>query len=109
MKPEQESLNIPLSTSTFSWKSQRFFILASALLSLYVIWPASLPLAVSALLVGTPLFWFVFGSTIFHRLTSGLPHIIRFIIILFAVLLFAKLLVVIVSWFAVVLGSYGIA
>jgi hypothetical protein len=109
MKPEPESLNIPLSTSSFSWRSQRFFILASALLSLYVIWPVSLPLAVCALLVGTPLFWLIFGSNIFHRLTSGLPHVIRFIIVLFAVLAFAKLLVVIVNWFAVVLGSYGIA
>ena len=109
MKPEQESLNIPLSTSTFSWRSQRFFILASALLSLYVIWPTSLPPAVCALLVGTPLFWFVFGSNIFHQLTSGLPHVFRFIIVLFAVLVFAKLLVAIVNWFAVMLGSYGIA
>jgi hypothetical protein len=103
MKPEQELLNIPLSTSAFSWKSQRFFILASALLSLYIIWPVSLPLAVCGLLVGTPLFWLIFGSNIFHRLTSGLPRVIRFIIVLFAVLVFAKLLVVIVNWFAVIL------
>jgi hypothetical protein len=109
MKPEPESLNIPLSTSGFRWESQRFFILASALLSLYVIWPASLLLAVCALLVGTPLFWFIFGSTVFHRLTSGLPHVIRFIIVLFAVIAFAKLLVVIVNWLSQVLGSYGIA
>ena len=109
MKSEPESLNITLPTSSFTWRAQRFFILASALLSLYVIWPTSLALAVCALLVGTPLFWLIFGSNIFHRLTSGLPHVIRFIIILFAVLAFAKLLVMIVNWLAVILGSYGIA
>jgi hypothetical protein len=109
MKTEPKPLNIPLSTSANSWRSQGFFILASALLSLYVIWPAPLPLAVCALLVGTPLFWLIFGSNIFHRLTSGLPQVIRFIIVLFSVLVFAKLLVVIVNWFAVMLGSYGIA
>jgi hypothetical protein len=109
MKTEPESLNIPLPTSAFSWRSQRFFILASALLSLYVIWPISLVVAICALSVGTPLFWLIFGSGIFHRLTSGLPHAIRFIIFLFAVLALAKLLVMAVNWFAVVLGSYGIA
>lgn len=110
MKLEPKSLEIPLSSPAFSWRSQRIFILASALLSLYVIWPVSLPLAVFALFVGTPLFWSIFGSNIFHRLTSGLPHIIRFVIVLFAVLAFAKLLVVIVNWFAVVLdSSYGLA
>jgi hypothetical protein len=109
MKPEPESLNILLPTSSFTWKSQRFFILASALLSLYVIWPTSFVLAVCALSVGTPLFWVIFGSNIFHRLTSGLPQVIRFIIILFVTLAFAKLLVMIVNWLAVLLGSYGIA
>ena len=109
MKTEPESLNIPLPTSAFSWRYQRFFILAGAFLSLYVVWPASLVISVCALSVGTPLFWLIFGSGIFHRFTNGLPRAVRFVLFLFTVLAFIKVLVLIVNWFAVVLGSYGIA
>lgn len=109
MKPEQESLNIPLSSSSFSWESQRFFILASALLALYVAWPVSITLAVTALVVGTPLFWFIFGSGIFQRLTSGLPRPFPFLLVLVGVYVAAKFLVWFLGWFAVALNSHGIA
>lgn len=109
MKIEHESLNIQLPPSSFNWRPQRLFILASALLALYVVWPTSIALAVASLLVGTPLFWLIFGSNIFHRLTAGLPRPIRFLVVLVGVYAAAKFLVWFVGWFAVVWGSYGIA
>jgi Flp pilus assembly protein TadB len=104
MKPESESLNIKLPPSSYRWRSQRFFILACALLSLYVVQPTSLLLGVATLLIGTPLFWLIFGSTIFSRRTSGLPQFARFVIVLFPVYVFSKLLVTIVSWLGANLG-----
>ena len=109
MKLEPESLNIKLPPSSFSWRSQRLFILASALLALYVVWPTSTALAVASLLVGTPLFWLIFGSGIFHRLTAGLPQLLRFLVVLVGIYAAAQFLVWFVGWFAVVWGRYGIA
>ena len=109
MKLEPESLNIKLPPSSFHWRSQRLLILASALLALYVVWPTSIALALASLLVGTPLFWLIFGSSIFHRLTAGLPRLLRFVIVLMGVYAAAKVLVRCVGWFAVVWGSNGTA
>jgi hypothetical protein len=108
MKSEPETLNITLPASPFTWRAQRFFILASALLSLYVIWPTSVTLAVCALLVGTPLFWLIFGSNIIFRYTTGMP-IVRFIVVATLVYLAAKLLALGAPLLAQVLGGYVIA
>ena len=107
MKLKPSSLNIKLPPPTLTWRLQWLFILVSALLSLYVIWPSSLVNAVCAVLVGTPLFWFIFGSNIIFRFTSGMP-LLRFAIIIITFYVFAKFLVVAVKWLSVLLSTYGI-
>ncbi len=105
MKPEPEPLNIPLPTSSFTWQKQRFLILVSAFLSLYVILPTSLALAVCALLVGTPLFWLIFGSGIVPRYTFG---ILIFRVVVFAALAYlaVKLIIFVVPLLAHLLVGY---
>jgi hypothetical protein len=70
--------------------------------------PSSLILAVCTVLIGTPLFWFIFGSNLVFRHTSGMP-VVRFFVIVTLVYLVAKLLSWAVSEFAKLLASYGIA
>ena len=77
-------------------------------MSLYVIWPTSLALAVCALFVGTPLFWLIFGSNIVFRYTSGMP-IVRFFVIATLVYLAAKLLALGAPLLAQLLGGHVIA
>lgn len=108
MKLEPESLNIQVPPS-FNWRSQSLFILASALLAIYVVWPTSFSLAVASLVFGTPLFWLIFGSGIFQRLTTGLPRPLPFLVVLVGVYLAAKFLVWFLAWFAAVLSSHGLA
>jgi hypothetical protein len=104
MKLEPESLNIQIPPS-FTWRSQLLFILASALLSLYVVWPTSIAIALTTLAVGTPLFWFIFGSGMLQRLTAGLPRPIPFLVVLVGVYAVAKLLLWFLECFAVLWSS----
>jgi hypothetical protein len=105
---EPKSLNIKLPPSIFTWRSQRFLILMAAALSLLVVMPSSLVLAGCTVLVGTPLFWLVFGSRVVFRYTSGMP-IVRFFVVVSLVYLGAKLLALAAPWLAKFLGGYGVA
>ena len=104
MDIEPKSLNINLPPSISTWRSQRFFILMAAALSLLAVMPSSLGLAVCAVLVGTPLFWLIFGSRVVFRYTSGMP-IVRFFVIVTLVYLVAKLLAFAAPWLAKLLGG----
>jgi hypothetical protein len=106
MKLEPNSLNISLPPSSLTWQSQRFFLVGSALLSLLVIWPSSLTIAVLAVLVGTPLFWLMFGTGLIHRVTSGKPTLVKFVIVVGIYLLLSLVLGALVKWLASFLGSY---
>ena len=108
MNVEPKSLNMKFPPSIFTWREQRFFILACAGLSLFVVMPSSLILAVCALLIGTPLFWLIFGSTLVFRYTSGMP-VVRFVVIVTLVYIVASLLAWAVPEFAKLLAGYGIA
>ena len=108
MKLEPESLNIKFPPSIFTWRSQRFLILMCAGLSLLVVMPSSLLLAVCAVLIGTPLFWLIFGSNLVFRYTSGMP-IFRFFIITTLFYFVAKLLSWAVPELSRLLASYSIA
>ena len=105
MKLEPKSLNIKFPPSIFTWRSQRFFILMSASLSLMAVMPSSLALAVSTVLIGTPLFWLIFGSNIVFRYTSGMP-VFRFFVIVTLVYIAVKLLALSAPWLAKLLGGY---
>jgi hypothetical protein len=108
MSVELKPLNIKFPPSMFTWREQRFLILASAGLSLFVVMPSSLILAVCTLLIGTPLFWLIFGSTLVFSYTSGMP-VVRFFVIVTLVYFVAKLLAWAVPEFAKLLAGYGIA
>jgi hypothetical protein len=102
MKLEPSSLNLKFPPSKFTWRTQRFYILVSALLSLLVIEPPSLVLSIFALLVGTPLFWFTFLK-LFPRLSRP-PHFFSFIIVLLVIYAVSKFQMLLVNWFALLLG-----
>jgi hypothetical protein len=108
MKLEPESLNIKFPPPVFTWRSQRFLILMCAGLSLLAVMPSSLVLAVCTVLIGTPLFWLIFGSKLVFRHATGMP-IFRFFVIFTLVYLVAKLLTWAVPEFGNLLASYGIA
>lgn len=108
MSIEPRSLNIKFSASAFTWRAQRFFIFICAGLSLLAVMPSSLILAVCTVLIGTPLFWLIFGSNLVFRYISGMP-VVRFFVIVTLVYLIAKLLAWAVPEFAKLLASYGIA
>jgi len=55
MKLEPTSLNIPLRSSQWNWRSQRGILLGTALLALLVTWPTSWLAAVTTLLIGVPI------------------------------------------------------
>jgi hypothetical protein len=84
MNIEPKFLNIKLPPSNFTWRSQRISIFISIALSLYVVMPSNLLLAVCAVFIGTPLFWMiswiVFGPNQFSRYMSG-RSILRFLLL----------------------------
>ena len=93
---EPKSLNIKFPPSKMTWKDQRFFILAYAAISLFVIAPASILGYVLAVVIGTPLFWFVIGSNLIQRYTTNKP-IIGFLLRLVLFYFSAKLLIWLVT------------
>ena len=107
MDLDPKSLNIKLSPSVFTWRAQGFFILMSAALSLLVVRPSSLAHAVCVVLVGTPLFWLIFGSNVVFRYTSGRPAV-RFLVVITLLYLAAKLSTSGASWLAKFLSGYGV-
>lgn len=107
MKLEQEPLNIKL-PPLFTWRSQRFLILGCVSLSLLAVMPSSFVLAVCSVLIGTPLFWLIFGSNLVFHYTSGMPAV-RLVVIVTLIYLIAKLLSWAVPTFVKLLTSYGIA
>ncbi|HZW86637.1 MAG TPA: hypothetical protein VFF41_04155 [Gallionella sp.] len=108
MKPDPTSLNIKLPPSKFTWRLQRYIILMSAVLSLLAVAPHSIAFAVCAVLIGTPLFWLIFGSNIIFRQTTGMP-IVRLVVIATLVYFVAKLLAWAVPVLVKLLAGYGIA
>ena len=104
MNVEPKSLNMKFPPSIFTWREQRFFILACAGLSLFVVMPSSLILAACAVLIGAPLFWLIFGSNLVFRYTSGMPFV-RFFVIITLVYFVAKLLTWSVPQFAKLLAA----
>lgn len=108
MNLEPKSLNIKFPPSRFTWREQRFFILVCAGLSIFVVMPSSIILALCSVLIGTPFFWLIFGSNLVFRYTSGMP-VVRFFVIVTLVYFVAKSLTWAVPEFAKLSANYGIA
>jgi len=91
-KPDTDSLGRDISPSKYFLDDQKFFILGSAVLSLLVVWPNSLEIAMLTIAIGTPLFWSLFGMSWVHQLVANKFKIVRFLIIVSIFLAYSYIL-----------------
>ena len=92
MKLKPEPINGDITPSKYFVSDQKFLIFGSAALSLVLVWPQTLEIATLSVLIGTPLFWSLFGMTWVHHLIAGQLKLIRFLIVVSIFLTYAYVL-----------------